>query len=378
MYKISYKQKRIFGLDILRAVAILYVVYIHGYECFSGSRLSFSVYALPILLDGVSIFFVLSGFLVGGIIIKLSEKNDLLNLTGLFAFWKRRWLRTLPNYYVILFLLFFYCSIFLNNFYPVRYILKYIFFVQNFSYWPGTFFREAWSLSVEEWFYLLFPITFIIIFYLCNKNKKKSVFITTLIFLIIPFILRICVYMYKFGMSNNEAYYRNIVVFRLDSIAYGIAGAFISYYYRQIWIKNKKVFLAIAIFIFALLKIYFFLNHEPFLYSIFIRPVIRDVLILLCLPYFSTYQPLRNNYFHKIVTYLSVISYSMYLLNLTPVLLIILPAIKSKFPLLQHHQFVEYLIYWILTIILSHILYISIEKPMMDLRDMPGKNKLHL
>src|SRR5205085_5698906 len=83
--------KRIYGLDILRAVAILLVIYAHwivhvGSEIFN-------------LGDGVAIFFVLSGFLIGKILFSIINKRfafrDLIN------FWIRRWFRTLPAYFFV-------------------------------------------------------------------------------------------------------------------------------------------------------------------------------------------------------------------------------------------------------------------------------------
>ena len=99
-FKITISPNRIYGLDILRAAAILFVVLLHG--CFiTPDRISEKVGIF--LLDGVSIFFVLSRFLIGGILIKILAKEK-PNFTTLFGFWKRRWYRTLPNYYLLLFI----------------------------------------------------------------------------------------------------------------------------------------------------------------------------------------------------------------------------------------------------------------------------------
>src|SRR4051812_30333605 len=93
--------KRIFGLDIVRAMAILLVMLAHTLP---------GVQRFPVLgkvtyccaFFGVDLFFVLSGFLIGGIVIRELE-NDRLNASaGLLTFWKRRWFRTLPNYYLFL------------------------------------------------------------------------------------------------------------------------------------------------------------------------------------------------------------------------------------------------------------------------------------
>lgn len=90
---------RVFGLDLLRAAAILFVVYMHGaYEL--ASVLPKSLVQLPIM-DGVSMFFVLSGFLIGGIILRAFETSP-PRPRGVGRIWIRRWFRTLPNYFLIL------------------------------------------------------------------------------------------------------------------------------------------------------------------------------------------------------------------------------------------------------------------------------------
>lgn len=90
---------RIFGLDILRACAIMFVVIGHGHILIPEQYRDLVKEIFH--YDGVSIFFVLSGFLIGGILIKTLEKER-LSKKVLLNFWVRRWFRTLPNYYLIL------------------------------------------------------------------------------------------------------------------------------------------------------------------------------------------------------------------------------------------------------------------------------------
>ena len=96
--KIELNPERIYGLDILRAFAILFVVAGHGEVLLPRQLKSINDF---FVFDGVSIFFVLSGFLIGGILIKILEKNQ-ITINLLFEFWIRRWFRTLPNYFLIL------------------------------------------------------------------------------------------------------------------------------------------------------------------------------------------------------------------------------------------------------------------------------------
>ena len=97
---IDYKN-RVYGFDIMRGVGILIVLYAHG-----RSKMHF----FPRFNDFVSVlgfwlmdlFFVLSGFLIGMILIKFYEKEKTFNKKTAYNFWIRRWFRTLPNYYFVL------------------------------------------------------------------------------------------------------------------------------------------------------------------------------------------------------------------------------------------------------------------------------------
>jgi len=141
---------RVFGLDLLRASAILLVLVAHA---------SFMFLPLTHRLEGwwvlghlgVELFFVLSGFLIGAILVRQASANRF----GVGRFWLRRWLRTLPNYYLFLGI----------NILIARWIdgswppaAPYAVFLQNFAWPQPIFFIESWSLAVEEIFYLVAPL----------------------------------------------------------------------------------------------------------------------------------------------------------------------------------------------------------------------------
>ncbi|KFF11548.1 hypothetical protein IW15_15150 [Chryseobacterium soli] len=167
---INIKQDRVFGLDILRCLAILFVVIGHGNYLLPTKISNIIDY---FIFDGVSVFFVLSVFLIGGILIKEIENKD-ISFKLILNFWKRRWFRTLPNYFLILIILCILSVSFDKDFDGIRSIARYFVFSQNlFTPHPG-FFPEAWSLSVEEWFYLLNPINYIIYFGYSKIIKKTN------------------------------------------------------------------------------------------------------------------------------------------------------------------------------------------------------------
>lgn len=94
------KTNRVYGLDVLRAFAILFVLIGHS---FNHSKISPDIMPLgKLAILGVEIFFVLSGFLISSIIMKLIDNSQFHSFSDVFTFWKRRWLRTLPLYFVAL------------------------------------------------------------------------------------------------------------------------------------------------------------------------------------------------------------------------------------------------------------------------------------
>ena len=151
-FKIDIPKNRIFGLDLLRAIAILLVLFVHSKHFLPKNIAHFlNKY---ILIDGVGLFFVLSGFLIGGIFIKDFEKD--ISFKSLLNFWKRRWYRTLPNYFLIL------SSLLLLSIPEIDFAnFKYFIFLQNLYSPISPFFTESWSLSIEEWFYLTAPLLII-------------------------------------------------------------------------------------------------------------------------------------------------------------------------------------------------------------------------
>src|SRR4051812_41157289 len=85
------REKRLANLDLFRGLAIIFVIYYHVTQMvFSGSGINTKIYSWGKF--GVEFFFVLSGFLVGGLFYKQNKP------TNLFKFWFLRIFRTYPPY----------------------------------------------------------------------------------------------------------------------------------------------------------------------------------------------------------------------------------------------------------------------------------------
>lgn len=82
-------KQRNFGLDLIRAISIALVIIDHRFD------IMFEIGTV-----GVQIFFILSGFLIGQILLKDFKNGS--NGATILKFWKRRWFRTIPLYYLVL------------------------------------------------------------------------------------------------------------------------------------------------------------------------------------------------------------------------------------------------------------------------------------
>src|SRR5213075_3334219 len=107
---------------------------------------------------GVDLFFVLSGYLIGGQLLAPLGRGQSIRLGRFFA---RRALRILPAYLVVLAIYFLMPS--LREYSEMSQPLwKFLLSVQNIALNGGTAFSHAWSLAVEDQFYLCLP--FILLF----------------------------------------------------------------------------------------------------------------------------------------------------------------------------------------------------------------------
>lgn len=161
------------SLDGVRAIAILLVMAFH-----------FGIIRFGWL--GVQLFFVLSGYLISGILLK--EKNQVVPLgQRLKQFWIRRSLRIFPVYY--LYLLFFLLIYLLTDFpsyygHDLPYLLTYTFNLTRMSagWHESPIYTHFWSLCVEEQFYLFFPFVIFLFSVTTLKRLTAAVLILTPVF----------------------------------------------------------------------------------------------------------------------------------------------------------------------------------------------------
>jgi peptidoglycan/LPS O-acetylase OafA/YrhL len=155
-------------LDGLRGAAVLLVVifhYISGLPqgiIIPGTIPAYLLAPIRLGFTGVDLFFVLSGFLIGSMLLRMSGQGTLR------SFYIRRAARTWPLYYVLLFL--FLLGVAGEHFgawyYPkmfgdANHLWAYFAFLQNPLSSGENAMNPTWSLAIEEQFYLFFPLLFL-------------------------------------------------------------------------------------------------------------------------------------------------------------------------------------------------------------------------
>jgi peptidoglycan/LPS O-acetylase OafA/YrhL len=365
--KLDVDPNRIFGLDVLRALAIIFVLIEHG--SFLLKRSYREILDL-FVFDGVTIFFVLSGFLIGGILIKQIDLGS-FGFSELRRFWVRRWLRTLPTYFLVLSVL---CLIHqrLDGDFSISGVRSYFIFFQNFFEPHPNFFPEAWSLSVEEWFYIAFPTTL----WLGLRFKLPKHIL--LLFLVFSGILLVPAFRFQRFMkitpdqfNDWDLFFRKQVVTRIDSLLFGVLGAYFNYYYNSYWKSSKRLMLILGLVMFFSGKFVLpRMTDESGIYAHVFSFSLTSLATLCLLPYLSGLRK-NDGVIFKTVTVMSLISYSMYLLNFSIIQMLIVRNVPWKL-LTNIPEIImgsAYFLYWILVFALSFFVYKYFESPVTALRE---------
>lgn len=369
-------EQRIFGLDLLRAIAILLVILAHGMYYLSPH---FNVRPLLFFIpDGVSVFFVLSGFLIGQILIKRISGHG-GGFQQLREFWVRRWFRTLPNYFLILLLVTILGWYYRD--YHFKDALPFIVFMQNFAWPHPRMFPEAWSLSVEEWFYILFPLGSFMFFK--NETALKKGF-TWLIaaFIVFSLLMR----QYRFEMLPIETfkdwdlYFRKQVVTRFDSLMIGVLAAYLITYTPNWWRANRSLKILIGLSLILLNQTATHFANEIFggihWYHAVPSFLVFAVGVFCFLPSLSDYKSSTRKV-AKPITLISLVSYSMYLIHFTITQGFVIPlslrgALAEPTLMLDLLRFSIYISF---TVLSSILLYKYFEVPTTKLREKFSKGK---
>jgi len=306
-------QKHVYGLDLLRAVAISMVVFQHGalffYLCYGSPAIWTKTGTI-----GVTLFFALSGFLIGGILLDLGD--GLRDHRVAARFWLRRALRTLPNYFLFIGINLAFWYVFQRQRgypSPVPLLPRYVFFLQNFASKQAWFFAESWSLSVEEWFYLLSPLALFLGLRLLRVPFVRLYWTLAAAMIALPVILRASTLSQE-DWANGIT---KVVIYRPDSIAIGLAAVALSRLHPAQWARSRIAAAGAGVAVLAGSFLYMGLGDPE--HSVFARTLLPLVISLGCaflLPWASTCTSLAGRAISAPVRAVARWSYSLYLVNL--------------------------------------------------------------
>jgi len=146
------------SLDVLRGIAVLMVLFCHYFLALNPRSAVGNT-----LGRGVDLFFVLSGFLISGLLFSEYKRTGSIDLK---RFWIRRGFKIYPAFYVFSFTTIAVWMVLFHKF--PKPLIADLLFVQ--SYWPNIW-HYTWSLAVEEHFYLALPLILVL---LIRMGKGKS------------------------------------------------------------------------------------------------------------------------------------------------------------------------------------------------------------
>lgn len=297
MDKTNESTGRIPSLDGLRAVSIGLVLFAHlcgtfnfpfEHEFFNAGNL------------GVRVFFVISGFLITGILLKEIEKTGTVNLQ---KFYYRRTLRIFPPYYFFLLVvgILALCGILKL---PLSEWLAAIFYVSDFAPISVWEIGHTWSLGVEEQFYLLMPG---LLFF----GKRRAFFVLCAVIVLCPFVRLGTFVLFPdvdsrwvgFGFQANA-----------DSLATGCLLAFVR---QTLWekIAYQKMMRSGVFVVFPILAIALnYFSGNPKIYS-FVCITLINFCVVLCVDWAVRFH---NGFVGKILNakplvFVGTLSYSIYL-----------------------------------------------------------------
>lgn len=361
------------GLNALRFFAALSVIIGHVELLKSQLGLD-SSYKLFLRINfgglGVYFFFVLSGFLITYLLFIEEDKTGTINVR---KFYWRRILRIWPLYYFIMAL-----SLFVLPHFEIMHIpwlQKY--FEPNF-YWNLALFLfmlpnlalsfmpalphagQLWSISIEEQFYLLWPL-------LIKKveNKLKLIISSIVIVLIVKVLFVLSVKLGLLSTGNFIVGLKNVFAMsKFECMLVGALGAFVFKEGKEKWLNmiyNKWVF-------FVTLMILPFLSYCLFDYANDIIHLPYSILFLILIMNVSTNPKSFLKLEYKVFTFLGKISYGLYMYHMMIIVLFVKIGVMYIETDEIWFNLYLYLVTLVASILIATASYYWLEKPFLKLK----------
>jgi peptidoglycan/LPS O-acetylase OafA/YrhL len=370
------KTSRNVTLDVIRGIAILMVILSHlalvdkQVVITSLSKyiqLCFSVIKVG-GWSGVDLFFVLSGFLISGLLFKEYRQTGTIKVK---TFLIRRGFKIYPGFVLFIVFTFVFETLLSLHYHKSSFLttdyVKDLFFLHNYL---GGRWDTTWSLDVEEAFYFLLPV-FLLIYIHFNKISLKGLINSYLVLLILGIIGRYIMNM-RYPAYNFQLQYTYSHL-RLDALFFGVLLSFLYHYHKEqlfAFFSRFKYVIMIGSILMILPDFIFRRDQNNWIsiYLLSTNPIAYGSLLILALK--SKSKVFGNG----VLAFIGRNSYAMYLWF--PFLNVYLQ--KYFQPHASERSFTLYFILYITgTILVGMLITKAIEQPLLKLRDrLYGKQSL--
>lgn len=358
-------QQKLYGLDHLRTVAILYVFLFH-YFILSGGQPEWLPDFAKFGWTGVDLFFVLSGFLISSQLFSQIKQGQNISFKQFFL---KRFFRIIPAFLVTVGL-YFYFPLFREK-ESLPPLWKFLTFTQNLGLDLKNFgtFSHAWSLCVEEHFYLFLPL--ILILFQQLNLIKKSYWLLIALFLF-GFAIRVYsfnqFYLPEIESVNSWLYWYKYIYYptynRLDGLLIGISISGVYQFLPTVWNKVSKYGNIFIILSLAVLTGASFLCYDQMTFkaSVFGFPLVAlgygFIVVSAVSPTSFLYK--RGS---KITTFIATLSYGIYLTHKG-----VIHVTRQLLNDFKIDNNLMLLICMTTCVAFAYLLHLTIEKPFMKLR----------
>jgi len=348
-------------LDVLRCIAVLLVI---GRHTRTASRIQ------DIGWVGVDLFFVLSGFLISGLLFVEYKERRSINVT---RFYFRRGLKLYPAFYLLLAITFTVSKVFGSGRGGGRYLSE-MFYVQNYGPYVWV---HTWSLAVEEHFYLVLPLLLMLLVRLAKKDRPFRAI--PAIFLVVSVVCIISRVWMVSGIPGARIHdwdsYRQVYVdthTRFDSLFFGVLLGYLYHFHAswEAWVtRHRHILLGLAV---LLLTSSFVKLDSPFMLTIgFTLLYIGFGIVLMLALSWRNVLPSAARFpaakIADLLAFVGMYSYSIYLWHV-PVSIYLPVAVQRILHVVMPPLRID-LLYFPMSIVVGIAMSKLVEYPVLRLRD---------
>ncbi len=391
------------SIDGIRAISIILVLVFHTFYVY---QLAHPVHDVPAMLSelgtgwawafngdkGVDVFFVMSGFLISGILFRQVASEGHMNLKN---FYLRRYLRLTPAYYFTL------TVYWLMNQPNSEWIWANYLYINNFIDYGNQAAGWTWSLAIEEQFYFIYPLLLIVIL----KYTKSPGYIMLWLF-ILSLLIRAGIVISddairtspQSRMYADHDYFNHFFTIlydnlhsRFGSLVVGCLAAYNMHFHKEKLTRFANSTTGLILTIAGIFLILFFIafpafstdydEHQLFhiFYYIFNRNLfsvgVGILIIAMLLQQHFIANTIRAFFSFAFWYPFATLSYSLYLIHLV-VMSLVIPALinltvmmPEQYPWSMGETLVYgFVISSVLSMAIATLMYLFIEKPVMNLR----------